>query len=436
MVRKGLVLFAMMIVFPFTVRSQDEVGELKQQIQIQQQQISGLNDEVQQLRSRQRLGEKSTAKKFQEIESKKQQGDPDYENWFELIQFFGDLRYRHEYTDGTGNMGDSSRTWDTSNRHRIRARLGAKAKVSDEVDVILQIATGSDGISNDADQTLDDSFSQKDLWLDQAFVTYTPSWWTDGTVLAGKMSNPFYRVGSNQCIWDEDINPEGVALSYSTALTPTIRLNANAGGFWIKERWNGFDSGMFGLQSSLHHDLPGDMGLTFGASYYDFTHIQGLGDVGDAWGNTKSGGTFVHDFDILEVFTEWSTSVPVQKNKKMPLSVYGLYIQNIGIESGRTLEQRDMGYCVGLTANEAKKPGSWQASYDYRYMEENAVLGQLSDSDFIGGGTGGKGHRFQYKFQVKKNIQAAGTFYVCKYDPYGLKKTLNRFQIDLEMFFR
>jgi hypothetical protein len=48
--------------------------------------------------------------------------------------------------------------------------------------------------------------------------------------------------------------------------------------------------------------------------------------------------------------------------------------------------------------NKAKKQGSWNFRYNYREIEADAVLGTFSDSDFIGGGTDGKGHELNFGY--------------------------------------
>ena len=47
-------------------------------------------------------------------------------------------------------------------------------------------------------------------------------------------------------------------------------------------------------------------------------------------------------------------------------------------------------------------------------MEADAVVAGLSDSDFIDGGTGGKGHKFSLAYQLSKNIQAGLTYFMAE----------------------
>ena len=95
----------------------------------------------------------------------------------------------------------------------------------------------------------------------------------------------------------------------------------------------------------------------------------------------------------------------------MPSAVFGNYVRNTAAPSGS-----NTGYLLGARINKAKKPGSWQFSYNYRDLQSDAVFAGLTDSDFILGGTGGKGHKFGYKYQLAKNVQAALTYFIAERD--------------------
>ena len=54
----------------------------------------------------------------------------------------------------------------------------------------------------------------------------------------------------------------------------------------------------------------------------------------------------------------------------------------------------DTGYLAGFKLGKAKSKGSWQFQYQYEDLEADATLGAITDSDFMGGGTDGEGHKF------------------------------------------
>jgi len=95
-------------------------------------------------------------------------------------------------------------------------------------------------------------------------LTYTPKRFDGLSVLAGKMGMPFYTVGGNQLLWDSDVNPEGIAVKYTTALSDTLSLFANGGGMWVEERGSDVDTSLWGLQGGLTHSFENKSKLTGG----------------------------------------------------------------------------------------------------------------------------------------------------------------------------
>ncbi len=328
--------------------------------------------------------------------------------WVKKITPFGDFRYRYETLQG--DDAQSNLTNDRR-RNRIRARLGFKAEIDDEWDVIFRIASGSSEIPTSTNQTIDDAFSSKELWLDLAYADWHPERYPGLNVYAGKMKNPFYRVGKNELIWDSDVNPEGGAAKYSRDLDKNTEATIVGGAFWLDERESDADAGYFGIQGMLKHKFDDGSHLLGGLSYYDIGNIdsKAIGGV-TLQGNTTVAGsdpaTYRYDFDILEGFAEYGW-----KYNGMPVAVFGNYLENTAAPSGR-----NTAYFIGAQLNKAKKPGSWQFKAGYREVESDAVFGGLSDSDFIDGGTGGKGYELGFKYQLAKNIQAGLTYFINERD--------------------
>ncbi|MBN1846805.1 MAG: putative porin, partial [Sedimentisphaerales bacterium] len=361
--------------------------------------------------------------KLAELAGKKvETGLPDNLKWIEKIKFSGDFRYRHESIDE-----EAGGEWkDGHNRNRIRARLMMNAQVNDEWDVGVRIASGSEDPAS-TNQTLSDGFSSKDLWLDMAYLDYHPEAVKGLHVIGGKMNNPFHNVGKNQLIWDGDLTPEGVAGTYKTALGESTELFANGGGFWIRED-KGDDpaQSLWGAQVGLQQALDG-VKLTGGVSYYDYGNVQGAGSLnykGNAMGNIFDNGVYVSDFNIVELFAEMGFSL-----MDIPMGFYGNFVCNAGAEH----TSENQGCMVGYTLNKAKDPGTWQAGYNYRHIEKDAVVGAFNDSDFIGGSTDGRGHQIQFKYIVAKNVETGVSYFLNEkgddYDDY------RRLQVDMVLKF-
>ena len=100
-----------------------------------------------------------------------------------------------------------------ADRQRIRARVGFVSQVNADVEAGVRIASGNSNDARSTNQDLDNYFVKKDLWLDRAYVNWHPSAVPGLKLIGGKMAQPW--ISEEQLIWDDDVNPEGVAALYS-----------------------------------------------------------------------------------------------------------------------------------------------------------------------------------------------------------------------------
>ena len=415
--KKPIVLVVVLLLFAqqAPIVKADEISELKQQMQKMQARLEQL--EASQKAREQKVDEKIS----KAVESKQTMALPDSLKWAEKVKLSGDFRYRHETIEAE-NDGKPDR-----HRNRIRARLGLKAKVNDEWSLGFRLAGGSeDPVSTN--QTLSGSFSSKGFWIDRAYFDYHPTAIENLHVVAGKMGNPFYKVGKNQLIWDGDLSPEGLAVKHKIKITQSDELFVNGGGFFVTESSSSdSDMSLWGAQGGLKHKFDKNTYALGGISYYDYGNIKGAEDLdvskSNFFGNSSSGGVFVNDYDIVELFAEAGAKV-----SKTPVAAYGNYVKNCAADTSG-----DTGWLVGFKINKAKKPGSWEFSYDYRELQKDAVVGAFSDSDFIGGGTKGKGSRFGAKYQIAKNIQTGLSYFLN--DRQDLDNNYRRLQVDMILKF-
>jgi hypothetical protein len=432
--------------WPAGTVSADEIGELKEQLKIQSEMLKQLQQKIADIEARQKLKEQSLTKKMEAVAQKTEAvalktekigaaALPTAADWTQRIKWSGDFRYRHESIDEE-TVG-SVRWKDGRNRHRIRARLMLEAILNGEWGLGFRIASGSADPTS-TNQTLDNSYSSKEIWLDLAYFDYHPAAVKGLNVFGGKIKNPFYQAGKHQLIFDGDVNPEGIAVVLERPLNDRDTIRLAGGGFWVDEgSGDGGDPSLFGAQALIKHKIGNPDTVSAGVSYYDYGNIKGYGNLPGTWGsstsflgnsNTGVGGVYTQDYDLLEAFGEYQT-----KYGATPVSVYGSWVQNTAATTGE-----DTGWLIGGTFNKAKDPGSWQLSYIYRDLEADAVLGALSDSDFIGGGTDGKGHTFGFAYQVKGNVQAALTYFLNedRANTAGRSFDYRRLQADLKFKFK
>jgi len=394
--KRSLILTALVCIPALAAATRaDELAELKEQVNM-------LLARIEQLEARQeKQSEIMESRIDQAVEKKKVEALPDSVKWIENVDIGGDLRYRHESIDS-----ESSGRWGKGrHRHRIRARLGVDGRINDEWDVGFRIASGSSDPSS-TNQTLENGFSSKDIWLDLAYFNWHPAAREGLNIYGGKMKNPFYSAGKNQLLWDSDLNPEGIAATHVMPFGEHDKLFINGGAFWAEESASNIDQSLWGVQAYLRHAFEKKRYLLAGAGYFDYGNTKGqatLFDSTDSYGNTvDASGLYVNDYDIVEGFAEYGLTVTGR-----PVAVFGNYIRNAAADTSE-----DTGWLIGCRFNKAKKPGSWELGYNYRDLEADAAIGVFSDSDFIGGGTDGKGHQFGLKYQLVENLQAALTYFL------------------------
>ena len=361
----------------------EELGDLKSQ-------LSELQNRITQLEQQQ--------------QKQKEASLPESLKWVEKIKLSGDLRYRHDHQDEQ----DSTGNWENGiDRDRLRARLMLEAAVNEEWDAIFRLATGSDESPISTNQDLEDSFSKKNIWLDLAYFNWHPAAADGLNVLGGKMINPFYKVGKNELVWDSDLNPEGIAGQLSRPLNDADRLFFNGGGFWVDEDSGGADTSLWGAQTYVKHDLGNSDYLLGGVTYLDYGNLQGRTDLKSTWGssdffgNTSTSGLYASDYDIFEAFAEYGF-----KGLGMPMAVFGSWVRNLVASTSE-----DTGWLLGAKLNKAAEPGSWELGYDYREVDADAIVGGLTESDFVDSTTNVRGHKFGFTYQLAKNLQSGLTYY-------------------------
>ena len=339
------------------------------------------------------------------------------DSWTDKVKLKGDFRYRHE-TIKVENR-------DTRNRHRIRARFGVEAKPIDNILVGLQLASGSaDPVSTN--ESLDTGFSTKDIRLDLAYFDLSFKKAPGLNIVGGKIKNPYYKPGGTELIWDGDLNPEGGALKYS-GKSGNVKFFTNLGGFWVEERGSDVDTGLFGAQGGVEFSFPDKKGsFTAGVTYYDYTNIQGqrpIFDTTKSFGNSVDGtGRYLYDYNLLELFGEMKINAG-----SFPIAVFVDYVKNVA--GGGVVDNQ--GWLLGAEAGKLKDPGSVEFRYNYRNIEKDAVLGIFTDSDFIGGGTNGKGSELGMDVQLAKNFSAGASYFFNKLGTAAGADDYHRLQLDL-----
>ncbi|MDX1460467.1 MAG: putative porin [Xanthomonadales bacterium] len=386
-----------------------EIAALREQLAALSARIDAVEASNQALKAENKALRQASETQAEAIEAV-QSGSKSGESWSDRISIKGDLRTRFESIDEQGR--------DRRNRDRIRARASIIAEVNEQLEVGLGLASGSDDPVS-TNQTLGSGGSTKGLNLDLAYLKWKTA--NGMTIHGGKFKNHLYKAGSHALLWDGDWTPEGVGISWKRDA-----LFFNAIGTWLESDSRKESEFSYGIQGGFSHELGDDVTLTAGAGYYQFdTAGKGtfFGDDDDFFGNTPdaSGSRYLYDYEELELFAELDFPLAGRG-----ATIFANYVQN------QDAPTQDTGYAFGFKLGSAKQPGEWQLGWTYQDLEADAVYGLLTDSDFAGGGTGGKGHILKGGYAIARNVNANLTWFMTeRFSGTPSERDYDRLQVDL-----
>lgn len=236
--------------------------------------------------------------------------------WTQRFRFNGDVRVRYEhdsfprgndslravnynaintgppYDTNLGNLFNTSTLWPTYNttqnrdRPRLRARLGMDVDLYEGFWGGVRIATGETNTPVSQNQSLGGSggnFSKYAVWLDRAFIKYSPS--SALEVSLGRFDNPFFTP--TDLVWYQDLAFDGFAsrAQYEVApgLTPFVvggafpvfNTDLNAGSSFDGSKFKSTDKWMAAVQAGANVRTVPDVEVTFAAAYFNYWNVQG-----------------------------------------------------------------------------------------------------------------------------------------------------------------
>ncbi len=334
----------------------------------------------------------------------------------ESVKLSGSLRFRHE--------GIFVEDKDGRNRERIQAKLAVEGKVAESAKVKIGLASGSaDPVSTN--QTLGSGWSSKSIWLDIAYLTYSPSYAKGLSLSLGKLKMPFHTPSGAKLVWDGDVTPEGALLSYEKEGEGKFLPFISVGHFWLSEIKDDYDPMLISAQAGASIDM-GPVSADLGAGLYSYQNLLGAAALydGDFFGNSGDSTGYTEEYMPIEVYANLKT-----KFGKFPASLSGHFVTN------PLVDEDGMGFMAGFQLGKAKDPQSWSLGYSYKMLQKDAVLAVFADSDFGGGGTDNMGSVVSAQYVMLKNTTLAGTYFFNELGADG-GDLYQRFQLDIKMKFK
>ncbi len=323
---------------------------------------------------------------------------------FEKFRFNGDFRLRHESDFHLDDM-------ESRNRERIRLRLGAEYDVNEQIAAGARLATGSPTDENSPHQNLGATFDKFAFNLDRAYVAWKPAFLSNTSISAGKFGHPFEtNPVFAELVWDADVQPNGVVAGWKHAGAPGLGDASVVFGEYIllDNSTNGTLESAWAwvAQASARQKLNETNKLSESVGVYRYQRLN-PDDVnagrlfGENNGNlgVDTTGDGVAD-DYASRFTIYNPILAVENSSlSQPVTFAGELVFN-----PRARNDSDTGYALGVKVGRNKTKGDWQLYYQWQVMEQDAVLSNFTNDDFLFG-TNYRGHLFGARLQLLEKTE-------------------------------
>jgi len=328
----------------------------------------------------------------------------DTPKWVKNTEFSGDLRLRYEMIEKPGPSGEND------NRTRIRFRYGAKTKVNDQLKIGFGLATGSSDAPTSTNQTLEQEFQSKVIWLNYAYAQYEPTKWL--TLLGGKFESPFFHT---DMLWDSDIRFDGLAAKSKKTYFKGTKLPETelflAGGYFPLDNNTAGESDLVLSVFQVGEEMKiGEAAkLKSGLAYYNFHNIEGYstGKLEEEKStNTAIGSGIAEDFNVLSPTVELTFNDPLGVG--VPITLIGEYADNLGVLNDKNNDAWRAGVQFG---KKVKKKSDWMVLGQYSRLEKDSFVDIFPDGDLNSGGTNARGWELIIDYGLVDNVLLGLDYY-------------------------
>jgi hypothetical protein len=424
-----------------------------QRIRILEQALRRQQEEIQQLRQelhQQKAVGQATSKQAEQADQKAteiqaaQKASPGAK-WADKISLFGDGRIRYEGFFNQPSNAPGGTPVVARNRERLRFRIGATYRYSDELAATIRLVSGNPNDPISSNQSFTDEFTKKPISLDWAYLTFSPGK-TFGlrpgaiNLTGGKFAVPQFRVG--EMVFDDDLSVEGFnemfqLLDGSYGPLDQIRL-------WV-EQWsfaeiaNAQDGWVFGGQvNPIGH--VGSVQLEGGIAQWWWLNpdliAQALNTNNQLFNTnlvvkqTVNGKSQIvaYESGFNQTQLTFAATVP-DVVETMPLKFFLDYVYN-----WQAATDEAQGVMAGVKFGQPKVRGDWAVSALYEYLGQEAAVSSFVWSDFGYGGTNVQGPVFELQYQVLDPFTISARTYLTNYivarNPPTTNPTLVRLQLE------
>ncbi|WP_205287707.1 putative porin [Luteibacter yeojuensis] len=385
-----------------------------------------------------------------------------------------------------------------TNSLRIRARLGVNVDLGENVSAGIRIGTGNDNNPVSTTQTLGGGLAKKDLWLDQAWLAWKPTSWAeviggrmpnpfmstdlvysndlnfDGIV--GKFDMPvtdeigtFANLGMFPIEYQADDFPSQQGIKNSSR--DKWMTGAQIGGSW---KFNEDTQWKLALAyyrfDHMRGELSSPCSIYLGVTYCDTDATRSafmqkgnsLFLIRDIVPDPNSPSSYaqpqyvglVYDYHVADANTQLDMKVA-----DTPLRLEADYIRNlayhrrdafrddVGINrlvnnfgagdfSENTYKSGPVGWMVRATLGDVNPhaAGDWNMALAYKYLQPDATLDGLTDTDFHLGGTNAKGFILGGSYGISPYAWLSARYFNAK-EVFGPPLSIDVFQLEMNARF-
>ena len=249
-----------------TAQAESKADAAATQASTQEQNVTSLKSDVADLKT----NSTNSALALQETQKENQSRSAEIKALSKL-KFTGDLRLRYEPFFGGGPLSGPASP--DRHRERVRLRFNVNTKIDNDFTAGLSLASGDLGDPISTNSTFTGFYTRKPIAIDKAFGTYNPHNFKPFTLTAGKFSYTWLRT---ELTWDNDLNPEGgsAALAWDWKNSFINHFAVVSFGTTMLEVSGGKDSFMYGGQVQTGWSLLPRVKLSADGAYYDFENAD------------------------------------------------------------------------------------------------------------------------------------------------------------------
>jgi uncharacterized coiled-coil protein SlyX len=422
--------------------AEERIRALEESIRRQQQEIRELRREINEQKTSGTLT-RQQAQKAEEKATALETAAKAIPKWVERISLFGDVRIRHE---GFYNQPTEQGTpVGARNRERLRARIGATFRYSDELSATIRLASGNPDDPISTNQTFTDEFTRKPISLDWAYVTFAPGK-TFGirpgliSLTGGKFAVPQFRVG--ELVFDDDLSVEGFSEVFQVLpqkVGPLDQIRIFVEQWSFNEASNEQDGWVFGGQVNPVGQV-GPVQVEAGVAqwwYLNPDFIAQALNTNDALFNTN---LVITEDDMIVAYRSGFNLTNVTLQATLPNVVYQMPLRFFFdyVHNWQAATTQSNGVQLGAKLGQTKVRGDWAVAALWEHLEQEATVSSFTWSDFGFGGTNVQGPVFQADYQLLDPLTlTAKTFFVnyLTAPTNTTNPTLIRLQLDAQVRF-